>query len=627
MSRLAFFFVLFVHLFIVHAREVNIYWNITYATANPDGLFERRVIGVNNTWPPPPITVQAGDVIQMHAYNGLGDMPTTLHFHGMFFNQTNFYDGAMGITQCGIPAGEEFLYVVNTTTQVGTYWVHAHALGQYVDGLRAPVVILPAEKPTYTDEYTVVLSDWYHTKHSDLMLTYMSKNNPMGAEPVPDSAAIYAVHNNSYLPMFNENVTIPFSPGSTYRIRIINMGAFGMFHFKIDGHEMSVIEVDGTDIQPFVVDSLSLSVAQRYSVLLTARNETNSNWHMHANFDPDMFDKVPDNLALNYTASIIYDPQAPMSPDQPFTAYGMTDDTKFQPLIVQPILRPTRPIELNAFFVTFDNGMNRAAFNNVTFVPPLVPTTMTVDSAPFEALTNTAIYGPQSNVYLVENFDVVELKVLNWDSGNHPFHLHGHKFQIVGKQMDMTEQSSIIDESQLNPMRRDTVQIPGGGSVTLRFIADSPGSWFFHCHIEWHLESGLAAIVLVAPTASQSSLPVPTFMKDHCKKLGKPFSGNAGGISGSSIYDLSNAPHGPYPQNPGFHTKGILSIAACIASSLIGVITIIWYTMGEQFEEEDVKIELEEKIASKAAKREQLLSTRDTLMRILGFSNARRRRS
>ncbi|KAG0147247.1 hypothetical protein CROQUDRAFT_61959 [Cronartium quercuum f. sp. fusiforme G11] len=618
--------------FAVRAAEVNIYWNITYATGNPDGLFERTVIGVNNTWPPPPITVQAGDVIRMHAYNGLGDTPTTLHFHGMFFNRSNFYDGAMGVTQCGIPPGKEFVYVVDTTTQVGTYWVHAHSLGQYVDGLRAPVVILPAQSstlPAYTDEYTIVLSDWYHSKHSDLMTTFMSKSNPTGAEPIPDSAAIYITHNSSYLPNFNENSTIPFVPGRTYRLRIINMGAFGMFYFKIDGHKMSVIEVDGTDVQPFAIDSLSLSVAQRYSVLVTARNDTRSNWHMHANYDSDMFDSVPDKLVLNYTSSIIYEPTAPMAPDEPFSSYDMTNDTAFQPKIVQRILKPTRPIELNAFFATFDNGINRGAFNNVTFVPPLVPTAMTVDSAPTDSLTNPSIYGPQSNVYLVENLDVVELKVLNWDAGNHPFHLHGHKFQIVGKRMDMSNpnEDHAIDENQANPMRRDTIQIPGGGSVTLRFVADSPGSWFFHCHIEWHLESGLAALIVVAPLISQQSIPVPQFMKDHCTALGKPSSGNAGGLSGPSIYDLSKAPHGPYPQRPGFHAKGKISIAGCILASLIGVATIIWYATGEQFEEAEVERELKVKLASKAAKRKALIATRRKLVHLVGMGPHRNQES
>ncbi|KAH9470400.1 hypothetical protein Pst134EA_007660 [Puccinia striiformis f. sp. tritici] len=110
----------------------------------------------------------------MHAFNGLPDQPTTLHFHGMFFNGTNFYDGAMGVTQCGIPPGEEFVYHVDTTTQVGTYWVHAHSLGQYVDGLRAPVVILPpatATKRPYDDEFTVSFSTKMGTSLGRVVVT------------------------------------------------------------------------------------------------------------------------------------------------------------------------------------------------------------------------------------------------------------------------------------------------------------------------------------------------------------------------------------------------------------------------------------------------------------------------
>lgn len=44
---------------------------------------------------------------------------------------------------------------------------------------------------------------------------------------------------------FNENATLPFVPGRTYRLRIINMAAFASFYFWIDGHEMSIIEADG----------------------------------------------------------------------------------------------------------------------------------------------------------------------------------------------------------------------------------------------------------------------------------------------------------------------------------------------------------------------------------------------
>ena len=64
-------------------------------------------------------------------------------------------------------------------------------------------------------------------------------------------------------------------------------------------------------------------------------------------------------------------------------------------------------------------------------------------------------------------------------------HLHGHKMQLVGRSQDYTSSDPTLNpplnESQPNPMRRDTVQVPSGQSVTLRVVADNPGVWFFHC--------------------------------------------------------------------------------------------------------------------------------------------------
>lgn len=60
--------------------------------------------------------------------------------------------------------------------------------GQYVDGLRAPLVIhLEKEVHSYDEEFTVVLGDWYHTEHSVLVKQFISIANPGGAEPVPGS--------------------------------------------------------------------------------------------------------------------------------------------------------------------------------------------------------------------------------------------------------------------------------------------------------------------------------------------------------------------------------------------------------------------------------------------------------
>lgn len=74
-------------------------------------------------------------------------------------------------------------------------------------------------------------------------------------------------------------------------------------------------------------------------------------------------------------------------------------------------------------------------------------------------------------------------------------------------------------------MRRDTVVVPAGGAYNVRFVADNPGTWIFHCHIEWHLEAGLAVVFVEAPDEAQQILTIPQVMKDQCATLGIPYTG------------------------------------------------------------------------------------------------------
>jgi iron transport multicopper oxidase len=114
-----------------------------------------------------------------------------------------------------------------------------------------------------------------------------------------ESSLIYFTHNGTYIPGFNTDAKINFLPGKTYRLRIINTSALAMFYFWIDGHDMRIIEADGTDLQEAPTNMIALTVAQRFSVLITARNDTSNNWAIHADMDADMFDVVPDDLVLS----------------------------------------------------------------------------------------------------------------------------------------------------------------------------------------------------------------------------------------------------------------------------------------------------------------------------------------
>ena len=96
--------------------------------------------------------------------------------------------------------------------------------------------------------------------------------------------------------MDNINASLTFIPGKTYRLRFISMAGFVQYFVSIDGHQMDVIEVDGIEVQRHTVDVISLTAAQRVSVLVTAKNNTSLNYNMHASMDIDMLDTVPDTL-------------------------------------------------------------------------------------------------------------------------------------------------------------------------------------------------------------------------------------------------------------------------------------------------------------------------------------------
>lgn len=96
--------------YVAHAATVTYDFNITWVTANPDGAYNRPVIGINGQWPIPVMTATVGDRVIVNAVNQLGNQTTSLHFHGLYMNGTTQMDGPVGVSQCGIPPGGAFKY-------------------------------------------------------------------------------------------------------------------------------------------------------------------------------------------------------------------------------------------------------------------------------------------------------------------------------------------------------------------------------------------------------------------------------------------------------------------------------------------------------------------------------------
>lgn len=121
----------------------------------------------------------------------------------------------------------------------------------------------------------VSLSDWYHEQMPELLKGFISVSNPTGAEPVPKAALM----NDT------QNFTFSVEPNKTYLLHLANVGAFAGQYFWIEGHTMRIVETDGIWTEPAEADMVYLASAQRYSVLVTTKNDTSANFAMVGSMD------------------------------------------------------------------------------------------------------------------------------------------------------------------------------------------------------------------------------------------------------------------------------------------------------------------------------------------------------
>ncbi|GME64925.1 putative ferrooxidoreductase protein [Neofusicoccum parvum] len=553
----------------VAAATVNLDWNITWVTANPDGMLERPVIGINGQWPPPLLNFTKGDQVIANVYNALGNETTSIHFHGFYQNGTNNMDGPPGVVQCEIAPESTFTYNF-TINQSGTYWYHSHTKGQYPDGLRQALIIQDPDSPyagQYDEELVISLSDWYHDQMPGLLKQFINVANPTGAEPVPNSALL----NDT------QNFTLSVEPGKTYLIHLANIGAFAGQYFWIEGHTMRIVEVDGIWTEPAEADMIYVASAQRYAVLLTTKNDTSTNFAMVGSMDTDLFDTIPSDLNWNVTGWLVYSDSADKPAAATIDEFDPYDDFG---------LVPTDGLELYeeadytiTLDLTMDNlgdGANYAFFNGITYTKPKVPTIFSVLTTG-SAASNATVYGTDTNPFVLNHGDIIDIVLNNDDTGKHPFHLHGHAFQVIHRSDDDAGHYDASNHSAFPsvPARRDTVLVRPSGNFVIRFKADNPGVWLFHCHIEWHMDSGLAATMIEAPLQLQSTLQIPENHYQVCNASNTLTSGNAAGNT-VDFYDLSGENKSKAPLPAGFTARGIVALVFSCIAGFVGMAAIAW---------------------------------------------------
>jgi iron transport multicopper oxidase len=242
-------------------------------------------------------------------------------------------------------------------SQTGTYWYHSHNSGQYIDGLRGALVVRDPTPPfRYDEDVTITLSDWYQQQAPGLINYFQSQDNLIahdGAEPIPNSA----------LMLDTQNAKIAVKAKRTYMIRIINIGSFVGSYIKIDGHDMTIVEIDGIYTEPKTVDMLYVTAAQRYSVLVTMKPDSTQNFAISSTLDTAMFDVIPPWVKPDVFGYLMYNNKKPLPTPTPLRNLTQIDDLTLLPRDAQLCHdKVDRQIMMVMDFKPI-NGVNRLAAN------------------------------------------------------------------------------------------------------------------------------------------------------------------------------------------------------------------------------------------------------------------------
>ena len=508
-------------------REYN--WKIVDIVGNPDGVY-RPMLTVNGQFPGPMIECNEGDTIVIEVDNQSVNA-TSLHFHGIYQNGTNWMDGTTGITQCPIAPGRKFRYEFTVTGQSGTYYYHGHQAVQASDGLYGPVVIHSRDENKlqqipYATDRVVMLQDYYHDLSSGLLVTALEPGSE--ASPIPNGALINGmnVRDCSDLPnrlCNNATATLPsfdLAANANHRLRFINVGAFAWFQVTVDEHEFALTEADGTDIVPAQETSLMISPAQRYSMVINANQSTGDSFWLRARMvthcwkEPNLPGAGADEVKAiihyaskshhKHTKGLVAQPSSRNWNQHMEIQCKDMNTTSYVPASYEPA--PTvadHSYYLRSNLEIGDWRLERGFFNKSTFRPNLQQPTLHRTIEGLSSLNETftsmsTIDGVNSVSYDLKNdfviqhsgIKVVDLIIQNFDEGNHPMHLHGHKFWVLGQGHGMfpgydrlglrAQGQGLMDgqEGRLdNLIRRDVATAEGFGWLALRFVADNPGIW------------------------------------------------------------------------------------------------------------------------------------------------------
>lgn len=225
-----------------------------------------------------------------------------------------------------------------------------------------------------------------------------------------------------------------------------------------------------------------ITTAQRYSVLITTKNTTDANFAIIGSMDEGMFDVVPAGLNNNVTGYLQYNASAELPQPTIVDVYPTSNDFDLVPVVAEAAVDPDDRFDQDILFDNLSDGQNYAFFTGSTYKAPITPTLFTTIAAGGNVNTtlvsDPTIYGTHTNTHVLPHLNMIEMVLNNQDAGKHPFHLHGHVFQVIKRSEENEGDYNPANTSwtiPANPMRRDTIQLPPSGHAIVRFVCYTRG--------------------------------------------------------------------------------------------------------------------------------------------------------
>lgn len=273
---------------------------------------------------------------------------------------------------------------------------------------------------------------------------------------------------------------VKFEPGKTYLLRLINGAIQSTYKFYIDGHELEVINMDFTNIVPYKTNVVNIQIGQRYMVLVKASQPAGDYWMRADNqaacsrtiqaldikgivryAGAESATAAPTTTAYNYITGCVDEPLASLVPMAKLDAFP--SDQRFTDEVI------VRPNSENLFKWYLSGTTFFSKYEDPTLVRIIAN-----DTAP--------IYSGNLILDLPDMKKWIYMIVHSAIPLNHPIHLHGHDFLILGAGTGTYTNQKL---NMFNPPRRDTANLPAAGWLVIAFETDNPGAWLLHCHIGW----------------------------------------------------------------------------------------------------------------------------------------------